>query len=431
MRLRVTYLLLLLVALFVLQCSDSSKPVDPDDPNPPDRTVNELTQSEKDLATSVNTFSFKLFNQVCSNAEPGENVFISPLSVSYALGIAANGAKGQTQSEMLAALEIAGFSLTEANQAYEGLTSILMQADPEVTFTVANSFWSRAGKEIQPQFIKVCQDYFNALVEEIDFQAPDAADRINGWVSDNTNGKITEVIEPPISGDIAALLMNALYFKANWTFPFDPDDTYQDQFYRSDGTEATCDMMYKDTDSDAENYEETFAQRPPAVFNTAVCVGVTLPYGDEGYRMTLLLPNESITADSLVALLNPVTWQEWMQSPRQSGFMLILPKFKFKFDVELKDILISMGMQSAFDAYQADFSNLFVDGNGWIDQVKHMTFVQVDEEGTEAAAVTIVVFIDSASGPVAFNRPFVFVIHEAVSGAVLFMGKIENPTWES
>ena len=421
-------LLLLAAALICGQCSDSTDTTGPD--SQVLRTPAQLTQSEQELVDAANSFGFELFQRVNQSAPSARNVFVSPLSVSIALGIAANGAEGTTRDEMLDVLEI-DMSMTEADQAYHDLAEILIKADPFVTFNIANSFWSRTGKAIQPEFLSTCRDYFDARVEEIDFTAPDAADTINGWVDANTNGKITEIIKAPISGDLAALLLNAIYFKADWTFPFDTAATIESAFYLANGDSTTCDMMYKATDDDYQVYPALFLLQPPLRRSTDECQMIELPYGKIGFRMAVLLPDASLTADSLISLLNPDTWQAWRNLPAHQSFELLLPKFKFEFEAILNNNLIAMGMPAAFDPIIADFSNLFVDSVGWISEVKHKTFVQVDEKGTEAAAVTSVGFTDTMSGPVAFNRPFVFVIYEIESGAVLFMGKVADPTSES
>lgn len=422
--------LLVLIGAVCLQCSDSLEPTKPDPQLVVNRTIADLTTDEKSLITAVNSFSLDLFQKVNAGAQPTKNVFVSPLSVSYALGITLNGANGTTRDQIAATLKLSNFSLEQANDAYYGLTGILTGADPAVSFRIANSFWSRLGKGIQPQFVAACKAYFNARVEEIDFQAPGAADTINQWVKDNTNGKIKEVIKAPISGDIAALLLNALYLKADWSYPFDTDNTKPETFYPGDGSEDVCQMMSRDYDEDRQIFDG-FDERPIVYFANDLFQGARLPYGKEGFRMTVLLPDASITADALIEQLTLENWNSWQSLPTQTDFWLFLPKFKFEFETRLNDILIAMGMPAAFDPGQADFSNLFVDGTGWIDEVKHKTFVQVDEKGTEAAAVTAVWYADSVPPTLRANRPFVFVIHEIESGAILFVGKVVNPTLES
>ncbi|MFZ5980398.1 MAG: serpin family protein [Candidatus Zixiibacteriota bacterium] len=416
MRKFVGLLLIVLLGPIFLQCSKSTEP-NKTDLNEPNRTPAQLTAAEQTLLSSTNRFGFKLFRAVNDSTDSAENIFISPLSVSYALGMTLNGANGPTFDSMAAVLEHAGLSLAEINDAYYNLTRILTAADPSVIFTIANSIWSRAGKDIQPDFVDNCQNYFDALVRVMDF--PDPADSINQWVADNTNDMIKEVIRPPISDDIAMLLINAIYFKGDWRIPFDTSETHEGKFHSAGGGEVTCDFMYKDSEEDTtlRYYENDLFQ------------AATVPYGDEGFGMTFFLPKNPYTVDDIVAQMNETSWSAWMGNLHWEKFLFYTPKFKLGFKVELKGILKAMGMANAFEQ-SADFSNMFVDGVGWIDQVKHQTYIQVDEKGTEAAAVTVVVMVDSITSPMILDRPFLFVVHEQVSGTILFMGKIAEPEWE-
>jgi serpin B len=211
------------------------------------------------------------------------------------------------------------------------------------------------------------------------------------------------------------ILMNAIYFKGTWTHLFDTADTRDDVFHLPDGSTTPCRMM---------TLEDTLRY-----FQTDLFQAVELPYGDESFSMTILLPKYSHTVDDIIGQLTADNWAVWMSSFSEIEMPIHLPKFKFEYEKSLKDILITMGMGLAFTP-AADFSNMFTDGIGWIDKVKHKTFVQVDEEGTEAAAVTIVIMIDSAVPGMYINRPFLFVIHERDTGAILFMGKVADPVWE-
>lgn len=426
---KIPILLLTLAALLCVHCSNTVEPTQPPDDPTPSRTPAELTPAELDLVESVNAFSFKLFRLVNEDENPDKNLFISPLSVSYALGLTLNGANGRTRNEMLAALELADFPLEEANAAYKGLTGVLTQADPAVTFTIANSFWSRDDLIVRPTFIDVCRDYFDARVEAIDFAAPWAADTINAWVDHHTNGKITEIIQSTDT-NLAALLLNALYFKANWTYPFDPEYTRPAHFHLPNGSTVSCSTMIKDTYDDMEYFAD-YDERPITFTANDLFRAASLPYGDLGYRMTILLPDTSVSIDSLISLLTPENWLAWQSLPVSTDFELHFPRFTFTCEKSLVEILKTLGMHAAFDPYGADFSNLFEGLPTCISDVKHKTFVQVDEKGTEAAAVTSVVMIPTSYGPeMVVNRPFLFIIHESESGAILFMGKVANPLLE-
>jgi len=438
------------LALVAVSCTDSDEVVsDVNVTPPPDqpalRTPAQLTDQEKDLLASCNSFGLKLFKEVNASTPNTENVFISPLSASYALGMAYNGAKGETRVAIANTLEFAGLPVDEVNQVYHDLTAILTGADPLVQMSLANSLWSRQGKAIVPEFSDVCRQFFDARVEEIDFQAPWAADTINAWVTNATGGKIDDMVQPPLSPDIAAMLFNAIYFKGSWMFPFDTADTRTVIFHLADGTATECRMMSKD-EADCQkpgpaypsNPHDTHTDTNITWYSDDEVLVLGMPYGAGDYRMSIVLPNpgwdwppsDSVSIDGVIAGLTYEKWTTWLGGNTPNKFDLGLPRFRFKYDVSFKDMLIALGMEIAFDAGRADFSNLFSDGVGWIDEVKHKTFVQVDEKGTEAAAVTQIIFIDSAPPQMICNRPFLIVIHEDVSGAILFIGKIANPVWE-
>jgi serine protease inhibitor len=453
MRTRVTFFTICLVlpVILAVNCTDrptvgvqaSAEPTVVPQPDPTGRTTAQLTTQETSLLVSCNKFGLNLFREVVANTPATDNVFISPLSVSYALGLCYDGANGETRTAIGNTLQMAGLSVEEMNKAYHDLTEILVNADPDVDFRVGNSFWSRQGKAIQPEFINLARTWFDARVEEIDFQAPWAADTINGWVSRATNDKITKMVEPPISGDIAAMLFNAIYFKGTWMFPFDTADTRDRTFRRADGSTTTCRMMLKSS-ADCQQGDTTawWAERTDTNitwYGDSEVFVLGMPYGHGDYRMSIVVPScwsedpnsdcgKSI--DEIISGLTDEKWSTWRNGHTPNEFDLFLPRFKFGYEVGLTEILKSLGMQMAFDPGQADFSNLFSDSVGWIDAVKQKTFIQVDEKGTEAAAVTQVIFADSVTPAIICDRPFLIVIHEDVSGAILFMGRIANPVWE-
>jgi serine protease inhibitor len=457
MKTRVTFSIvcLALLAAFASNCSDRSAPpaqatsgpiVTPDPDPDPVRTTAQLTAQESSLLTSCNKFGLNLFREVVAAAPATDNVFISPLSVSYALGLCYDGANGETRDAIGQTLQMAGLSVEEMNKAYHDLTAILVAADPVVDFRVGNSLWSRQGKAIQPGFVDLAKTWFDARVEEIDFQAPWAADTINAWVSRATNDKITKMVEPPISGDIAAMLFNAIYFKASWMFPFDTADTRDGDFFRADGTTVRCRMMFKSQESCQipgpsypANPMDTHTDTNITWFADDEVYVLSMPYGKGDYRMSIVIPRpetDSIgnpvyrSIDDIIAGLTYEKWATWLGGDAPYEFNLDLPRFKFGFEASLSGTLKALGMEIAFDAGRADFSNLFVDGVGWIDEVKQKTFIQVDEKGTEAAAVTQAIFADALPPQLECNRPFLIVIHEDVSGAILFVGRIADPIWE-
>jgi serine protease inhibitor len=403
-----------IVAASLLVCSDNSVKPEPQVEQPA-RTPDNLTASEIELAGSANRFGLKLFRELVVQEDAGKNLFISPLSLSMALGMTYNGTNGATRDEMRSTLELSGLSIDEANRSYQSLMHLLTSLDPDVTFTIANSIWSRLGLPIKPEFVELNKTYFDALVRELDFSNPESADTMNGWVEDNTGGKIKDIIKKPISPDAVMFLINAIYFKADWAEQFEPDSTYDDLFYLTDSTTVSCPMMIRPDSFD--------------VFTGGTFKALDLPYGDSSFSMMILLPDSGISVNDLAGEFTDENWNLWTDSFERKVLPLVLPKFKVSYKVKLNDVLKSLGMNLAFSR-SADFSNMIEGGGVFIDHVIHKTFVEVDEEGTEAAAVTVVGMATVSFPPPQFvvNKPFLFVIYERTSKSILFMGRVTDPT---
>jgi len=400
-------LVILCLGLLLAQCSEK--------PAEPSKQVRQLTQAEKQLVSSSNAFGFKLFKEVVEQ-DADSNIFVSPLSVSMALGMTLNGARGETREAMADVLEFSGMSLEEINESYKTLIDFLGSLDPKVRFDIANSIWSRLGFPVEEEFIDLNQTYFNAEVRELDFWDPGSVEIINNWVNDNTNGKIKKILTS-IPADIVMYLINAIYFKGDWTARFDPDDTHDAPFYLSDGTAVECRMM-KQENSVRYLIEEDFS-------------AVELPYGDGDFSMVILLPRIGVELDDVIDRFADENWNTWMASFYDAELVLEIPKFELEYKIGLDDVLSTLGMGIAFDGRLADFTGINRDGGLWIDTVMHKTYVRVDEEGTEAAAVTAVgVGVVSMPGSFIANRPFAFVIRERHSGTLLFMGRIVEPVFE-
>jgi serine protease inhibitor len=407
---KMNLLLVLIIGIALLQCSKNPVSVNKDKEIPID-----LTSTEKKLVESDNKFGLKLFREIVKE-EKDKNIFISPLSVSMALGMTYNGADGQTQEAMQKTLELNGLSLEEINQCYKHLIELLTQLDPKVQFDIANSIWYRLGLIPEEEFLHLCQKYFDAQVWELDFNASNAADIINAWVNENTNGKIEEIVKPPIDPLIVMYLINAIYFKGAWTYQFDKDQTKDDWFILPDGSWKRCKMM-----------EQRGLYR---YFSNADFQALDLPYGDGDFSMTIFLPNHETGVDSLIAQFDPGNYKHWIDSLTllKDSLDIYIPKFTLEYELRLNQALQVLGMGIAFTSF-ADFSKMYKNVAVWIDEVKHKTFIEVNEEGTEAAAVTSVSMemgIDHSGFRV--NRPFVFVIRENQSQTILFIGKIVEPT---
>ncbi len=380
----------------------------------------QLTTLEKRLVETDNRFGLKLFQAVAA-ADPEANVFLSPLSAAMALGMALNGADGETRAAMEQTLELAGLTSMEINESYRSLIDLLHALDRRVDFRLANSIWYRLGLPIAQAFVQTNRTYFDAVVQGLDFADPRAPDVINAWVRKHTNGRIDKMVEQ-IEDQTVMFLLNAIYFKGTWTYEFDPNDTRDDTFNRLDGTPMPIKMMH------------LTGELPYTRDNAAQIV--ELPYGNDFYSMLVVLPRPDVRLDSLVAELDAARWQAWIRALQPLEVDLSLPRFKTAYEVSLKDALKALGMALAFDPERANFMKMVegrLTGNLYISEVKHKSFVQVDEEGTEAAAATSVE-IGVTSAPrtvvVRVDRPFLFVIREKHSGTILFIGQITQPRFE-
>jgi serine protease inhibitor len=393
--------------VLLVQCADKSTP--PPTPTP----ARDLTTAEKQLVASDNKFGLKLFREIVAQ-EGNKNIFVSPLSVAMALGMTYNGANGATQEAMQNTLDLQGMSLEDVNKSYRSVIDLLGGLDPKVTFQIANSIWYRQGFEVEPTFVDLNKTYFDAVVRALDFADPSAVVTINSWVSENTNGKIDKIIER-ISDRTVMYLIDAIYFKGIWKLQFDPEETYTGTFHLPDGSVKSCQMM---------SMPESWI----AYFETREFSAIDLKYGDGNYSMAILLPHSNMNLDSVMAQLTDENWQSWLGQFQLQTWELQIPKFEIEYEKSLKDVLSALGMGIAFSDF-ADFTGINRQGNLQISEVKHKTYVKVDEEGTEAAAATSVE-IRWVSVPIPFtvDRPFLFVIHENHSGTILFMGKIVDPT---
>ncbi len=395
-----------LLPFIFIQCSDTIT-----DPN----EIRELNEIEKKVVSSSDEFGFNLLKSI-NEVEGEKNTFISPLSVSMAMGMALNGASGTTYDAMQSILQFNSLTNEEINQAYKSLIELLTQVDQKVKFQIANSIWYRNSMQFEKEFIDINKKYFDAEVAGLNFDDPNSVNRINNWVNVNTNGNINKIIEL-IPQDAIMYLINAIYFKGTWKFEFDKKNTQEDLFTLSNGDKVNCQMMAQQN--------EKFSYYANANFQA-----IDLPYGEGNFSMTIILPNADKTTNEIINQLNIENWNSWLSNFSEQTGALQLPKFKLEKEYKLNDILAALGMEIAF-SYYADFTNLYKPGGVFISEVKHKTFVDVNEEGTEAAAVTSVELSYKSVGVGGFfmrvDRPFIFVIREKNSGSFLFMGKIINP----
>ena len=368
------------------------------------------------LIAATSRFSFKLYNQLLKQGT-SKNRFVSPASVLLALAMTYNGAEGETRQAMARALELEGLSSEEVNRGFADLKSMLGSADPKLQLNIANSLWARKGFALKPDFIQRTKEFYAAEVTSLDFSNPGAPGTINSWVKNNTGGRIDKIVDK-ISDDTILFLINAIYFKGQWTVEFEKSKTREDDFKLADGSQKKLPMM---SQSGKYNY-----------YKGKDFQAVSLPYGSGRMSMYVFLPDKSTSLDQFERNLTAANWETWMKSFRVAPGELMLPRFRVEYEVNLNDALKALGMSEAFDSTRANFSGI-AQGGIYISEVKHKTIAEVNEEGTVAAAVTSVgIQLASVQPPqenfiMKVDRPFFVAIRDNVTGTVVFMGSIADP----
>jgi serine protease inhibitor len=372
----------------------------------------DLTPAEARVAAASSDFGLALLRDLLP-VEAKPNLLLSPLSTSMSLGMALNGAAGETYQAMSRALGYEGLGQEEINAAYLGLVRNLAARDGRVEFRLANAVWHKRTFQVDPGFLQRVRDHFHATVSPLDFLDPGAPAVINGWVEEETGGRIRELI-----GEIDPLdrlfLLNAVYFKAPWTAPFSEHGTALRPFTRADGSEVQAATMLQD--------------RVLRWFQDDEVQAVELLYADSAFSMVVMAPADGGDLDGLVAGLTTERWAGWMERFEPSRLMLMMPKFRFDYGVTLNQSLDRLGMGIAFRPREADFSRIAPVDDLHISRVKQKSFIDVHELGTEAAAATATVISVTSMPPVIrFDRPFLFAIRERSTGTILFIGRVGDP----
>jgi len=379
-------------------------PISTDSMKPMTKPSTPVTQT---VVGAANDFGFKMLARLTDGKT--SNTFISPLSISMALAMAYNGADGKTAQDMAAAMGLQGVSLAEVNAAYASLAEGL-QANKEITLSIANSLWARQGVTLRPEFVAQVGKNYDAKLTSLDFASPEALKQINGWVNDKTRGKIPTIIDS-IPQDMALYLINAVYFKGAWLDPFNAAQTKPALFHAPSG-DVTAQMMTRTA-------QMTYLDDP-------LFQAVSLPYTGSQLSMMVILPKENL--DSFAPQLTAENWLKWSKAMRTRQGTLQLPRFKMEYSKTLNEALIGMGMGNAF-SNAANFSKMS-DIPFAISEVKHKSFVEVNEQGAEAAAVTSIgmraMSMRDEVPPfmMIVDRPFVFAIQDRQTGAVLFLGTV-------
>lgn len=372
-----------------------------------------LTPAELQKVASDNAFTLKLFKNLDSANTSSANLFISPLSVSFAFGMTSNGANGQTLTAIRNTMNFNGFTQDLVNTYYDNLITNLPQLDPLTTINIANSIWYRQGFSVLPAFLQTNSSYYHAKVQALDFSSSAAPGIINNWVNQQTGGKIPAIVDQTSANDVMYLI-NAIYFKTGWKEKFDPAKTAKRDFYLPDN--STVQASFMDGKINFNRFDNTEAH----IFE--------LPYSNSKYSMVIVMPATGQTVNQLAAGLDSAKWSNWMHSLYGTNNELKLPKFTFSYSIHLNNTLSALGMGVAFSD-NADFSGIS-DTRLKITDVVHKAFVAVDENGTTAAAATKVVFGITAvynPPPTVIDHPFIFAIREMKSGLILFAGTVNNP----
>ncbi|HLN53982.1 MAG TPA: serpin family protein [Lentimicrobium sp.] len=404
-------LLLLNLVLFTSACKKENT-------DPSSLREIKLNSKQASVVNSSNAFGFDFFRSAMQFKGDEDNFMISPLSVGMALGMTRNGAANSTLDSMTNALRFNGMSEADINEAYQYIIHSFINLDPKVKLAIANSIWYRNNFNVEDSFITTNKTYFDAEVSPVDFSDPATISIINDWVSENTNNLIPKIIET-IPEEMVMYLINAVHFKGEWKYKFETGNTQLKQFTTSSGSTIQAPAMTQ---------RSTFALLSQDNFEI-----LELPYGQSNFNMSVVLPDIGKTIDDIVPLMTQDNWNTWSTAYVNTDVEVQLPKFKFSYDEEkMKEILSSMGMGIAFEPGLADFTRINRDGQLYISEVKHKTFIETNEEGSEAAAVTSVgVALTSVgeNGPHYFivDRPFVFLITEKTTSTILFIGTVNNP----
>jgi serine protease inhibitor len=372
----------------VLQAKQDSTPVDPA------------------IVTADNTFGLNLLNTLVP-LNAGNNTTISPISVAMTLQIVYNGAVGPTQTTMAQTLQLGAMSVQQLNTDNANLLGALLDPDPQVDLTIANSLWVPLGTNtVSPAFITADQTYYGAEIGDV----AGAPANVNAWVSAETNGLITDLLPP---GDYVTALANTVYFKGQWTSGFSPAQTVTAPFTLADGTQVSVPMMQQ---------SNTFPYFQGTNFQA-----VNLPYGSGRLSMLVVLPDAGVDPGSFVAAITPAAVESWVSGMYTEMVNLGLPRFTTAYSTSLQAPLTTLGMGDAFDSGENGFTGIFP--SFYISVVEHKTYVQVDETGTVAAAATGVgeTSVAQASVNLQLDRPFFYAIRDNQTGELLFVGVLMNP----
>ena len=372
-----------------------------------------LTTAQQAQVENSNEFAWKFFKEVSKGEQ--QDVFVSPLSVTYALGMLANGAVGDTQKEILEGLEFRSGKVDDINSLCHQLMIESPKLDKSTQLSMANAVVVNKKIQLQPTFQNVVKKQYDALVASKDFSSPATLSFINQWASDHTQGMVPKILER-INPDGVSYLLNALYFKGIWYRQFDKKHTKKEAFTKADGSKSQVQMMHQ---------KEQFLIGENEMYQTVV-----LPYGNGSYEMIVVLPREGKKLSDVLVAMNGKQWKDNLKGTRFAEVDLKLPRFTSVYNRELNDVLKLLGMNAMFDPSKANLTKMSA-VSSFVSMVLQKAKIEVDEEGSKAAAVTVVETLTTAappSRPIMFhaNRPFMYAIAEHSTGTIFFMGTYQG-----
>ncbi|MBN2858189.1 MAG: serpin family protein [Candidatus Delongbacteria bacterium] len=428
-------MLLTLAFLIIFSCTKDDDPLSPNDP-PQDETI--TAQNIFDFRNANLNFASDIFKEIVDQSVTNDNIMISPISISIAFAMLNNGAANNTKSQIK---EVLGYGQVPdycVNNLFLQLANKLDSLNNIIDLGLANSAWFDNDFPVRDTYVDLTKDYFDAEIRNLDLDQTASIDTINAWVSEKTEGKIEEILDYAAVG-AEFFLVNAINFQGFWKFPFDADATENRRFYAEDGTFNLVPTMIDtgiNEDAPSLKFEYFYGDSVRAV---------KMPYGNPDSKegkdvsMYVFVPT-GILEDFIGTKLTVENWNIWMNSFKtfdqqfpefENEFNFSMPKFKFGFESNLIPILQALGMTDAFIEGLADFSGMT---EAWqslfIGLVKHKSFIDVNEEGTSAAAVTIIGGYDSEIPPeFRVDKPFFFAIRDDLTGTILFMGQVYDPQY--
>jgi serpin B len=400
---------------------DSINPAVSSDPVPSKYSQEDL---DRRIPEAHLKFAFDLYREIqnqTKSTDTSANDFLSPASIAIALAMTYNGAAGETREAMGETLHFHDIDAEALNHGHEVLIDLLTHNDEELRLSLVNSLWAIAGLNFKDTFMQINKTYYGAEIAELDLQSPDAPEKINEWVRKQTEGKIDKIIDGPINKNAILFLLNAVYFNGSWNRPFNEENTEMRPFYLSDQSKVNLPMMY--------------GQGKYLYLEENGFQAVRIPYKGNDLGMYLFLPDQDTGLDGFLEQLSVESWNRWLSSFEEASGELRLPRFQIEYEISLKDTLKNLGMEIAFDEKRADFNNMIAlpGQHVFLQEVKHKSYIDVQEKGTEAAAVTSVEVNFTSANPsikhfqMEVNRPFFFVIYDHRTSTILFMGSVRQP----